>query len=213
MPIRAARRTSSLRGFALCWLLLCAACASPEVDRTVGVPDADADYEDAWVEEVANTPDHGASAALDVAAADNGVDTAPPSPPDFGPQKPPPLPCALDLVPEFQKLAKPHLGPCVKCHNSAAPSGFISGPQWLNPNKAEDTITALVLTGLLDPEVPAESLFVLKPLEQWDGGATHAGDGFFMTDSPEYEDLVAFATAAASCAADHPPSQEPVDAP
>ncbi|MFT7621582.1 MAG: hypothetical protein ACI9WU_000746 [Myxococcota bacterium] len=128
-------------------------------------------------------------------------------PPDFGPPKPPQLECAIALVPVFEDLAEPQIKACRKCHSSTVPAGFApgAGPQWLNPYVPADTVTALVLMGLLNPDNPEQSLLLLKPLEDWDGGVSHAGDGFFDTKSVAYERLLAFAMEAAPCVAAHTP--------
>ncbi len=166
-------------------LVLLAACTGESSPDAVDTPDA-ADVPD--VAEVADAP-------ADAAETRSG-------PSDWGPPKPEPLPCAIELTPDWIELAKPHTKECETCHNSIIPAPFMpsGGPQWLNPVKPEDTITALVLAQLLDPVTPSASLLITKPLYEWDGGVHHGGDGFFDTDSAEYADLVEFATRAQSCA-------------
>jgi hypothetical protein len=83
-----------------------------------------------------------------------------------------------------------HRGRCGPCHTQGLDA---EGPDWVRAGSCNEgslaTMRRLIRDGLVDPEMPADSAILVKPLSDADGhGAGHPK--FAGTDDPTYRDML-----------------------
>lgn len=98
---------------------------------------------------------------------------------------------------------------CATCHRAAGAGAFrLGAPQ---PDKRADLARREAelasIRRLLDPEAPWRSRFLLKLLDEEDGGLPHAGGTFFRAADDAYDVLLDFASGAT--VSNLPPEPEP----
>ncbi|HEX9621527.1 MAG TPA: hypothetical protein VF989_15390 [Polyangiaceae bacterium] len=96
-------------------------------------------------------------------------------------------------------------GRCFPCHFSDQQFADETAPRWLNVEDNCDaasleTLRTIVQNGYIDVENPAESLLLLKPLPESEGGVEHGGhDKFQDTSDPAYVSFLNFFEQYADC--------------
>lgn len=112
-------------------------------------------------------------------------------------------PCAEETLGAlFDAKVRSHLVACPACHDMTVAPGLLKapGPPWYHPTDGSEVVSTLMRRGLIDPTVPEESLFLLKPLDPADGGVIHTGGTWVEEGSPAWDGFLAFLVPASACA-------------
>lgn len=112
----------------------------------------------------------------------------------------------LTLETGFAALVYSWRGRCYPCHFDSYTDGAEDAPRWLIDGPcdvgAARTLQSVVESGLLDPENPSQSLLLLKPLAEAEGGVMHGGhDKYSSTADPAYQDFLFWIERWAACRA------------
>lgn len=104
----------------------------------------------------------------------------------------------------FAALIYSWRGRCYPCHFDSHEGAPEDAPRWLHDGGCElgslSTMRHVVEGGLLDADVPANSLLLLKPLAEGAGGVEHGGhEKMADTDDPAYRDYLKWIERWAAC--------------
>ena len=107
----------------------------------------------------------------------------------------------LTLETLFRDRVYVHRGRCAPCHVQGAD---LTGPDWVRAGACNEaslaTMRWLLEHQLVDAQSPADSLLLLKPLDEADGGVEHGGHHKFAdTSDPAYNDMLYWLERWASC--------------
>ncbi len=128
----------------------------------------------------------------------------PPRDPSIPPEAGDPGDCSdLTIETLFRERVYVHRGRCFPCHFA---SQDVVGPDWVAPGPCNEaslaTMRLLEGSDYLDPENPANSRLILKPLAEAAGGLEHGGhDKFEDSEDMAYQDFVYWISRWAACEA------------
>lgn len=109
----------------------------------------------------------------------------------------------LALETTFLNFVYTKRGRCTTCHAQGT-DAVDDAPKWLDEDAcsvgALNTMRNIVQAGYLDLDEPSQSLFLLKPLSEEEGGVEHGGGAKMLTTETAYDDLLAWITRYAACA-------------
>ncbi len=93
---------------------------------------------------------------------------------------------------------------CYPCHSQDDEINFPRAGHWLVEEGTCEvaslrTMHGLIERGLVNPTNPAQSLLLLKPLEETEGGIQHEGLDKFHPGDPNYEDMLYWLTRYGEC--------------
>ena len=107
----------------------------------------------------------------------------------------------------FRDTVFPWRDRCFPCHHDDQLKATAEAPRWIEvggncETAAVSTLRNVIDRGLVDTEVPEDSLILLKPLPESDGGVPHGGgDKFHDKNDQAYQSFLSFAEYYAACVA------------
>lgn len=112
-----------------------------------------------------------------------------------------------DLVLEelFTRTIYASRGRCYPCHFSQNTTAEPTAPRWLIQEgsceaSALATMRNIIRSGYINTSDPSQSLLLLKPLAEADGGIEHGGhDKFLLNDDPGYANFLYWVTRYSEC--------------
>jgi hypothetical protein len=104
----------------------------------------------------------------------------------------------------FGALVYSWRGRCFPCHFDSHVGAPLDAPRWVTDAEcnlgALGTMRNVLERGLVDKADPTQSLLLLKPLAESEGGVVHGGhDKFANRDDPAYQDFLAWIERFAAC--------------
>jgi len=104
----------------------------------------------------------------------------------------------------FATLVYSWRGRCFPCHFDSHEDAPLDAPRWISDAACDvgalQTMRNAIELGLVDPVDPAQSLLLLKPLAEAEGGVEHGGhDKFADTADPAYQDMLAWIERWSAC--------------
>ena len=160
-----------------------------------------------WIEANAQCPDACAGVKCgdpndgpicDYKVAEPAADSAPaPEPPQTG--------CSdVEVEQRFMDDVYAWRGRCFPCHFDTELKADAEAPRWLSAkgNCQTASVTSLrrvVSLGLMNLSEPAQSLLVLKPLDEYGRGVKHGGGNKFLASDPAYASFLRFIEYYATC--------------
>jgi hypothetical protein len=113
-----------------------------------------------------------------------------------------------DLEAVFRNSVYSQRGRCSPCHFNTPESGEYEAPIWIEVTPDCETASRLTMdhvlrNGYLDLDDPTQSLLLLKPLAESNGGLPHGGgDKFDSIDDPGYQSFLHFIERLKACESD-----------
>ncbi len=110
---------------------------------------------------------------------------------------------ALETV--FRTSVYSHRGRCAPCHFNIAESAEYEAPVWIEvapdcETGSRITMDNVIRNGYVDLDAPEQSLLLLKPLAESNGGLPHGGgDKFDGADDPGYRSFLYFIERLSDC--------------
>lgn len=104
----------------------------------------------------------------------------------------------------FAALVYSWRGRCQPCHFDSYDNADLESPRWISDASCDvgslQTMRNVLERGLVDRTDPAQSLLLLKPLAEAEGGVMHGGhDKFADKDDPAYQDMLAWIELWSAC--------------
>lgn len=157
-----------------------------------------------WIQASASCPDTCAGATCTPTTADEICKVTP------APSSPMPAPDSFDcsdasLEQLFYDDVYLWRGRCYPCHFSSELKADPTAPRWIRVNgncatSSVETMHQVIARGLINEEDPTQSLLLLKPLSEENGGVEHGGhEKFADTTDPAYVSFLDFIRHYAEC--------------
>lgn len=173
-------------------------------DRGTALASTDLGHPSDVKSDIESSPDAGGDGdimtSFDLAGGDGSP--ADPSGPQDTSDGPGPICDLVEAAARFDDTLRPNAPNCGTCHDMTVPPGLLKapGPPWYHPSDASASVDYLLGNELVDPVDPAQSLFLLKPLDQASGGVQHTGGELVFGGTKAHEAFLMFLDVMAPCA-------------